>query len=65
MRDSFLRVLKFVRVLLTDSRAQDLVEYGLIVAVMALGSIAGEAKLATGINLAFNDVSSCLSSSLQ
>jgi pilus assembly protein Flp/PilA len=43
---------------------QDLVEYALVVALIAFGATAGVHSLATGINAAFNTVSSKLTTSL-
>ena len=39
---------------------QDLVEYALVVALIAFGATAGMTSLATGINTAFSNVSSQL-----
>lgn len=43
---------------------QDLVEYALVVALIAFGATAGMQGLASGINSAFNTVSSDLVSAL-
>jgi len=43
---------------------QDLVEYSLVVALIAFGATAGMSTLATGINHAFNTISSKLATSL-
>jgi len=43
---------------------QDLVEYALVVAMIAFGATAGMGKLASGINTAFSNVSSRLVSSM-
>ena len=43
---------------------QDLVEYALVVALIAFGSTAGMSTLANGINSAFNTISSNLANSL-
>jgi pilus assembly protein Flp/PilA len=43
---------------------QDLVEYALVVALIAFGAVAGMGKLATEINVAFDTISSDLASSL-
>jgi pilus assembly protein Flp/PilA len=43
---------------------QDLVEYALVVALIAFGATAGMQGLASGINSAFSDVSSDLISSI-
>lgn len=41
---------------------QDLVEYALVVALIAFGATAGMSALAGGINLAFTNISSMLAS---
>jgi len=46
--------------LLSDSDGQDLIEYALLAALVALGAIAGMTALAGGINQKFTDVSSQL-----
>jgi pilus assembly protein Flp/PilA len=43
---------------------QDLVEYALVVALIAFGSTAGMSTLADGINSVFNTISSNLANSL-
>jgi pilus assembly protein Flp/PilA len=43
---------------------QDLVEYALVVALIALGAVAGMGALASGINTAFNTISATLATSL-
>jgi pilus assembly protein Flp/PilA len=43
---------------------QDLVEYALVVALIAFGATAGMSSLATGINTAFSNVSSHLGTSI-
>ncbi len=43
---------------------QDLVEYALVVALIAFGATAGMSSLATGINTAFSNVSSQLGSAI-
>jgi pilus assembly protein Flp/PilA len=43
---------------------QDLVEYALVVALIAFGATTGMGALATGINGAFSNVSSQLASAL-
>ena len=43
---------------------QDLVEYALVVALIAFGATAGMSNLAGGINTAFNNVSSQLGASI-
>ena len=43
---------------------QDLVEYALVVALIAFGATAGMKALASGINTAFSNVSSQLASAM-
>lgn len=43
---------------------QDLVEYALVVALIAFGATAGMSSLATGINTAFSNVSSHLGTAI-
>jgi pilus assembly protein Flp/PilA len=48
----------------SNEAGQDLVEFALVVALIAFGSTAGTTTLATGINSAFNTISSDLATSL-
>jgi len=48
--------------LLAEETGQDLVEYALVLALIAFGCTAGMQALAGGINTAFNNVSTTLSS---
>jgi pilus assembly protein Flp/PilA len=50
--------------LLSSEEGQDLVEYALVVAMIAFGAVATMGALSTEINLAFNVISSDLASSL-
>jgi pilus assembly protein Flp/PilA len=50
----------FVRQLLNREEGQDLVEYALVVALIAFGAITGMGYLATGINNAFSAVATTL-----
>ena len=50
--------------LISREDGQDLVEYALVVALVGFGAAAGMKTLATGVNAAFNTVSSKLLSSL-
>jgi pilus assembly protein Flp/PilA len=50
--------------LASREEGQDLVEYALVVALIAFGATAGMKTLASGINSAFSSVSSQLASSL-
>jgi pilus assembly protein Flp/PilA len=50
--------------LLRDESGQDLIEYALVAALIALGSIVAMNGLATGISTAFSSVSSSVTSSI-
>lgn len=47
---------------LKDDQGQDLVEYALVIALVALAATAGMGTLASGINTAFSSLGSKLSS---
>ena len=50
--------------LASRDEGQDLVEYALVVALIAFGAVAGMKALATGLNTAFNTISTTLSTSI-
>ena len=50
----------FVLRFINDTEGQDLIEYALLAALVALGAVAGMTALAGGINKKFSDVSSSL-----
>jgi pilus assembly protein Flp/PilA len=54
----------YVRSLVEREEGQDLVEYALVVALIAFGAIAGMQFLATGLNNAFDTISDVLSSNI-
>jgi pilus assembly protein Flp/PilA len=58
------RVYLSVRDLLTREEGQDLVEYALVVALIAFGAIAGMHFLATGINEAFSGIATTLTANV-
>jgi len=49
-----------LRNLVVREEGQDLVEYALVVALIAFGAIAGMSQLATGINNAFSGIATTL-----
>lgn len=49
-----------LRTLLSDEQGQDLIEYALLVALVAFGATAGMSSLAAAINGAFNSVGTVL-----
>jgi pilus assembly protein Flp/PilA len=52
------------RELLINENGQDLVEYSLVLAMIALGSVSGMGYLATGLNDVFSTVSSTLTTNV-
>jgi pilus assembly protein Flp/PilA len=58
------RVFFAMQSFLTREEGQDLVEYALVVALIAFGAVAAMQGLATEINVAFQTISSDLSTSL-
>jgi pilus assembly protein Flp/PilA len=54
----------YVRSLVEREEGQDLVEYALVVALIAFGAITGMQFLATGLNNAFSDIAQVLSSNI-
>jgi pilus assembly protein Flp/PilA len=62
MNDTFLRLYLKLHDLSTREEGQDLVEYALVVALIAFGATAGMKALATGLNSGFSNISSRLGS---
>jgi len=54
----------YVRSLIEREEGQDLVEYALVVALIAFGAIAGMQFLATGIDNAFSDIANVLTTNI-
>jgi pilus assembly protein Flp/PilA len=57
MRPEYLRLLLCLRRLITLDHGQDLVEYALVVALIAFAATASMKALATGISTAFDTLS--------
>jgi len=57
-------VFLFVRGLIEREEGQDLVEYALVVALIAFGAITGMGYLAQGLNNAFSDIAVILNSNI-
>jgi pilus assembly protein Flp/PilA len=53
MKDKFLKLSVMLQIL-KDENGQDLIEYALVVALIAFAATAGMSSLATSINTAFN-----------
>jgi pilus assembly protein Flp/PilA len=64
MNDLMLKMYIKMQTLMSSEEGQDLVEYALVVALIAFGAVAGMGALSTQINKAFNTISSDLASSL-
>ena len=61
MNDTLLKLYVKFQDLASREEGQDLVEYALVVALIAFGATAGMKALATGLNTAFNNISTNLS----
>ncbi|MGA7340066.1 MAG: Flp family type IVb pilin [Terracidiphilus sp.] len=61
MNSLFLKIRIKVLDLMSREEGQDLVEYGLLITLVALGSVAGVNSVATAINTVFSNVSNTLS----
>lgn len=64
MSTLLLKIYRATACLLADQDAQNLVEYALVVACLAFGTVAGMHSLASGVSVAFNNVSSDLASAI-
>ena len=60
MNDALLKLYVKFQAALGSEEGQDLVEYSLLVALVALVCISGISKVATGVNAAFSNISSSL-----
>jgi pilus assembly protein Flp/PilA len=61
MNDTLLKLYVKFQDLASREEGQDLVEYALVVALIAFGATAGMKALAGGLNTAFNNISTNLS----
>ena len=62
MKDMFLKLVAKMQSTLTREEGQDLIEYALVVALIAFAATAGMKTLATDINTAFTSIGSTLTS---
>ena len=53
-----------IQTLLADEKGQDLIEYALVVALIAFAAVAGMNTVATDINLAFSKIGSKMLSTI-
>jgi len=60
VKDKFLKLSVKIQSLMMREEGQDLIEYALVVALIAFAATAGMNKLAGAINLAFANVGSTL-----
>jgi pilus assembly protein Flp/PilA len=64
MQLTFLSIVVRLRSLIKQESGQDLVEYALVVALIALGATIGMKQLAAGIDKSFNSVSAALATDI-
>lgn len=64
MNSLYIKMTIKLQELMQREEGQDLVEYALVVALIAFGAVAGMSALATGINTAFSKVSGALAASV-
>ena len=60
MKDQLWKLSIKIQNLLRREEGQDLIEYALVVALVAFAATAGMSQLATGINTAFNHIATTL-----
>jgi pilus assembly protein Flp/PilA len=65
MNNLMINILVKVQDLLKNEEGQDLVEYGLVVALVAFGAVAAMKLLGTEISTVFSDITSTLKSAVQ
>jgi pilus assembly protein Flp/PilA len=61
MKDKLLMLSIKLRMLLSDEQGQDLIEYALVVALIAFGATAAMTSLSQDINDAFSNIGTTLS----
>jgi pilus assembly protein Flp/PilA len=64
MNNLILKLYIKIQALMNHEEGQDLVEYALVVALVAFGATAALQTLGSGLNSAFTNISSTLASSL-
>ena len=60
MNDLMIKMYLTLKSLMAREEGQDLVEYALVVALIAFGAITGMKLLATGLNNAFDNITNAL-----
>jgi pilus assembly protein Flp/PilA len=64
MNDMLIKLYVKFQELASREEGQDLVEYALVVALIAFGAVAGMKSLATGISSAFTNITTALSTNI-
>lgn len=64
MNDMLLKLSIKLRTMLSDEQGQDLIEYALVVALIAFGATAAMKTLSSDINTAFSNIGNTLNSSI-
>lgn len=64
MNTLLIRTLLYIQQLIGQEEGQDLVEYALVVALIAFGAITGMGYLSKGLNNAFSNISKILNSNI-
>jgi len=64
MNDLMIKMYVAVKSMIEREEGQDLVEYALVVALIAFGAITGMGYLAKGLNNAFSDIAVILNSNI-
>jgi pilus assembly protein Flp/PilA len=62
MKDTLLKISVKIQTLLMNEEGQDLIEYGLLVALIGFAATAGMKTLATDINTLFTNIGTTLTS---
>jgi pilus assembly protein Flp/PilA len=63
MKDQLLKLSVMLQIL-KDEKGQDLIEYALVVALIAFAATAGMSTLANGINAAFGNIATKLTNAI-
>jgi pilus assembly protein Flp/PilA len=64
MNDLMIKMYVAVKSIMEREEGQDLVEYALVVALIAFGAVAGMQALSKGINTAFQNISTTLNADI-
>lgn len=64
MNNLMIKMYVTIKSLMEQEEGQDLVEYALVVALIAFGAVTGMGYLATGLNHAFSNIASTLTTDI-